>query len=53
MLEIDNLKVEKKVTLNGETMWQVKNIDTDDVLFLTKSMSDAIDYAEGKVGWAK
>ena len=53
MLEIDNLSVEKIKTLNGETMWQVRNIDTDEVIFLTESMSDAIDYAEGEVGWAK
>jgi hypothetical protein len=45
MLEIDNLRVEKNGTIGDITMWQVRNIDTDEVLFLTESMSDAIDYA--------
>jgi len=49
MLEIDNLRVEKNGTIGDITMWQVRNIDTDVVIFLTTSLSDAIDCAEGKL----
>jgi hypothetical protein len=52
-MKIDNLKIEKKITLNGETMYQVRNIDTGEVLFISKTLDTAINYAEGKVGWAK
>lgn len=53
LMTIDNLKVEKQETLNGETMWQVRNIDTDVVLFVCARMIEAMDYADGKVGYAK
>lgn len=52
-MTIDNLKIENKITLNGETMYQVRNIDTNEVLFMSKTLGTAIDYAEGKVGWAQ
>lgn len=53
LMTIDNLKVEKQETLNGETMWHVRNIDTDEVLFVCARMIEAMDYADGKVGYAK
>jgi hypothetical protein len=49
MLEIDNLIIEHKLTLNGETVYHVRNINTDEVYFISNTLASAIDYAESKV----
>ncbi len=45
-MELDNLKVEKVMNKDGDMVYQVFDMDTEEVLFTNKDFNSAMNMAE-------